>query len=94
MDKVLRIIGLVWFALGAGNLILGFQRLSSSTVATFALIFNMVLFIIPGLILYAVGERMGKPKTPQPVYFVQYGPPPPPPPPPAMPPPSRPTFEA
>lgn len=61
MGMLLRIVGAVWAVIGAANLMGMFATPGiSSGVGTFGLIFNMVLFIIPGLILVAMGWKMDK----------------------------------
>jgi len=65
MKLALQIVGGIWAGLGALNIALMFIRStsSSSTVQAFGLIGNMVLYVIPGLVLFGIGSMMiGKPK--------------------------------
>lgn len=59
MSLLLRIVGGIWAVLGVGNLVGMFSTPGlGSGIGTFGLIFNMVLFVIPGLGLLAIGHRM------------------------------------
>lgn len=67
MAMLLRLVGAIWAGLGAANVVgmfMGEQPLSSG-ISTFGLIFNMVLFIIPGLVLVGLASRMDKKGTEQ-----------------------------
>lgn len=55
--KILKFVGAVWAIIGAGNILLTPTKTSSEGVITFALIFNMVLFVFPGLALYGIGKN-------------------------------------
>jgi hypothetical protein len=58
------VVGVGWALLGLGNIVLGLAKLSSegygSTAQSFAIIFNMVLFVIPGLICAGMGALITK----------------------------------
>ena len=62
MGMTLIVVGLGWAVLGALNLFAGLNNLQNagygSTAQSFALIFNMVLFILPGLGLAGVGTML------------------------------------
>jgi hypothetical protein len=64
MDKVLKIIGGIWALMGAGNMILGMNREPSPEgVPTFGLMFSVGLFVIPGIIVYAIGAGISRKRT-------------------------------
>ena len=54
----LMIIGFGWAALGAANILMMFGNGASEGVAMFGFIFNMVLFVLPGLVLGGIGKRL------------------------------------
>jgi hypothetical protein len=58
MATLLRVVGGIWAVIGAGNIVLMPWGSSASGVLTFGLIFNFVLFVLPGLIVYGIGARM------------------------------------
>jgi hypothetical protein len=62
MSMFLKIVGIVWLALGLGNIIgmpwSDFEQ--QNGLLAFGLIFNMVLFVIPGLVVYALGAIIKK----------------------------------
>lgn len=55
--KVLKFIGAGWAILGAGNILLMSTKTASDGVLLFGLIFNMVLFVLPGLAVYGIGKN-------------------------------------
>lgn len=57
MNTLLRIVGAVWALLGVGNVVMMPWDIWSGTALSLGMIFNMVAFIIPGLALYALGDR-------------------------------------
>ena len=59
MPKIFQVVGLIWAIIGALNLVMMPWTTSSSGVLTFGLIFNFVLFILPGLIVFGIGKRIG-----------------------------------
>jgi hypothetical protein len=57
MIKVLKIIGVIWALIGAANIILGlYSSPTPEGLPTFGIMFSVALFIIPGLIVYGIGE--------------------------------------
>jgi hypothetical protein len=57
MIKALKIIGLIWAFLGAANIVLGmYGSQTPEGLPTFGIMFSVALFIIPGLIVYGIGE--------------------------------------
>lgn len=61
MSMLLQIVGFVWAAIGVGNIVLQDWDTPAAVAGNqFALVFNMVLFIIPGLILGGMGHSMQK----------------------------------
>jgi len=70
MDTVLKIVGGIWAFLGAANIIMMPWTKSGEGLLTFGLIFNVLLFIIPGLVVYGIGlsiskKRAASPSAPQ-----------------------------
>jgi hypothetical protein len=56
---LLQVVGAIWAVIGFANLVGMFATPGVSTgIGTFGLIFNMVLFVIPGLGLFALGYRL------------------------------------
>jgi hypothetical protein len=55
MIKVLKIIGVIWALLGTANIFLGMYA-TPEGLPTFGIMFSVALFIIPGLIVYGIGE--------------------------------------
>lgn len=56
---ILQIVGGIWAALGGANLIGMFASAAvSPNFAVFGLIFNVVLFVLPGLAVFGIGSRM------------------------------------
>lgn len=60
MDTLLKVVGGIWAIIGAGNLFMMPWAESSQGILTFGLIFNFLLFIIPGLIVYGIGAGISK----------------------------------
>jgi hypothetical protein len=60
MDTLLRIVGGIWAIIGAANIIMMPWNKSGEGLLAFGLIFNVLLFIIPGLILYGIGAGISK----------------------------------
>jgi len=57
MVKALKIIGLIWAFLGAANIVLGmYSSRTAEGLPTFGILFSVALFVIPGLIMYGIGE--------------------------------------
>lgn len=59
MGNLLKWVGAIWALLGAANIFLTDSNVSDTTRG-FGLIFNMLLFIIPGLILAGIGAAISK----------------------------------
>jgi hypothetical protein len=57
---LLIIVGLFWAIIGFGNIISGFSKGISETMGLFSLIFNFVLFILPGLAIAGIGALIRK----------------------------------
>lgn len=60
MGTLLKVVGVVWAIIGGGNLAGMPWAESSQGVLMFGLMFNMLLFIIPGLIVYGIGFGIKK----------------------------------
>jgi hypothetical protein len=63
---VLIMVGLVWALIGAGNIILGIHNINKAGMSegwiTASLLFNMILFVLPGLVVAGIGKMIGKNK--------------------------------
>ena len=59
MRTLIKVIGVGWAVMGAWNIVLlpWAQSPDNLGLLTFGMIFNMVLFVMPGLVLYAVAGR-------------------------------------
>ena len=55
---VLLVVGIGWALLGLGNMLSIFTGDVSEGIALFGVIFNMVLFVLPGLICAGIGQRL------------------------------------
>jgi len=68
MATLLKVIGIIWAVIGAGNIIFGFAKmgLGHELLRIFSLIFNFVLFIAPGLLLAGLGAILAKKEQPVP----------------------------
>ncbi len=60
MGILLIVIGLFWAVIGFGNIVSGFSKGLSETMGLFSLIFNFVLFILPGLGVAGIGALIRK----------------------------------
>jgi len=59
MGTLLLVLGLVWAFLGAANIVAAFANTSlTAGWQTFGIIFNMVVFILPGLAVAGLGELL------------------------------------
>ena len=57
MVTAIKIIGVIWALIGAANIILGlYSSPTPEGLPTFGIIFSVALFIIPGVIVYGIGE--------------------------------------
>lgn len=63
MGTLLKIVGAIWALIGLGNLIWMPWTESSEGLLTFGIMFNMLLFIIPGLVVYGIGASIKKRRT-------------------------------
>jgi hypothetical protein len=64
MPTTLMVVGGIWAALGAANLATIVWRGTDSGIAALGLVVNVVLFIIPGLLLLAVGQHLRRKDVP------------------------------
>ena len=60
MALLLKIVGAVWALIGMANISGMPWKEFSSGWLTFGLLFNMLLFIVPGLILYGLGALVAR----------------------------------
>jgi uncharacterized membrane protein len=58
MGELLLIVGLGWAILGVANLLMANWGTMSSTLGVVAIMFNVLLFILPGLILAGIGQGL------------------------------------
>lgn len=69
MAKLLMVVGIIWAVIGALNIVGMFGGVGvSEGVATFGLILNMILFILPGLAVAGIGKgiaQRGAPAAPR-----------------------------
>ncbi len=57
MIKALKIIGAMWALLGTANILLGmYSTPTPDGLPSFGVMFNVALFVVPGLIIYGIGE--------------------------------------
>jgi hypothetical protein len=61
---VLMVVGGIWAALGAANLATILWRGTESGIAAVGLVVNVVLFILPGLLLLAIGQHLRRKNLP------------------------------
>ena len=55
--NVLKIIGVIWALFGTADIFLAMYGVPTPKgLPTFGIMFNVMLFIIPGLIVYGIGE--------------------------------------
>lgn len=57
MRTFMKIIGGVWAFVGLGNIVFMPWTTGGEGIIMFGLIFNMMLFVFPGLILYRLGDK-------------------------------------
>ena len=66
MGVFLFIVGVIWALIGVGNIYSGLSNIAasgwSSNWASFNLIFNMVLFVLPGLVVAGLGYHISAKK--------------------------------
>ncbi|NJL18639.1 MAG: hypothetical protein HC938_17260 [Nitrospira sp.] len=53
--RVLKIIGVFWALVGIANILVGTYS-GPTPLPTFSIMSNVALFIIPGLLIYGIGE--------------------------------------
>ena len=61
MGSLLRIVGGVWAVLGVANIVM--SPATSGSFGGFVMLFNFMVFILPGLILCGLGEAIARKKT-------------------------------
>lgn len=63
MIKFIKALGVIWAVIGFGNICMMPWTRSSYEFLTFGLIFNMLLFIFPGLVVYILcgAKRVRRP---------------------------------
>ncbi|MEZ5530936.1 MAG: hypothetical protein R3E69_00975 [Steroidobacteraceae bacterium] len=66
MATLLRIVGALWAVVGVLNLIGMPWRTSGQGLLTFGLMFNVLLFILPGLVVIGIGEAISRRSKQQP----------------------------
>jgi len=60
MSVLLRVVGGIWAILGSANIVMMFRNDVSSSIGTFGVLLNFVLFIFPGLVVYGIGAAIGR----------------------------------
>ena len=60
MGTLLKVVGAIWALIGLRNLFAMFWTDSSQGILTFGLLFNILLFVLPGLVAYGMGVRIKK----------------------------------
>ena len=60
MGTLLKVVGAIWALIGLRNLFAMFWTDSSEGMLTFGFLFNILLFVIPGLVAYGMGVRIKK----------------------------------
>ena len=60
MGTLLKVVGAIWALIGLRNLFAMFWTDSSRGILTFGFLFNILLFVVPGLVAYGIGARMKK----------------------------------
>jgi len=67
MSTLLIVVGVVWAIIGVANILgMPWNKIDpASPLATFGLMFNMLLFVLPGLVVAGIGTAIGKRKREQ-----------------------------
>ena len=65
MSVLLKVVGGIWAILGSANIVMMFRNDVSSSIGTFGVLLNFVLFIFPGLVLFGVGAAIGRSRHPR-----------------------------
>ena len=60
MSVLLKVVGGIWTILGSANIVMMFRNDVSSSIGTFGVLLNFVLFIFPGLVVYGIGAAIGR----------------------------------
>jgi hypothetical protein len=60
MGTIFKIVGTIWALIGILNLVEMDWAHLSSAISTFGLMFNVLLFVLPGIIVIALGELVIK----------------------------------
>lgn len=60
MGTLLKVVGAIWTIIGVGNILFMPWTKSSEGILSFGLMFNVLLFVIPGLILFGIGAGITK----------------------------------
>jgi len=60
MALLLKVVGVVWAVIGAANIVGMPWDKGSTGILTFGLMFNMLLFVIPGLVVYGIGAGISR----------------------------------
>jgi hypothetical protein len=60
MSVLLKVIGGIWAILGSANIVMMFRNDVSSSIGTFGVLWNFVVFIFPGLVVYGIGAAIGR----------------------------------
>ena len=55
MSVLLKVVGGIWAILGSAYIVMMFRNDVSSSIGVFGLLWNFVLFIFPGLVVYGIG---------------------------------------
>ncbi len=65
MDILLKVVGVIWAIIGLANIIAlpSWGKTGEEGIIAIALVINVVLFIIPGLILYGIGVVIAKKRS-------------------------------
>jgi len=56
--EALKVIGGIWAILGSANIVMMFRDDVSSSIGAFGLLWNLVVFIFPGLVLFGIGAAI------------------------------------
>jgi hypothetical protein len=59
MSTLLRIVGVIWALLGVANIV-SIVGDPTNSIKAFAILFNMVVFVLLGLIVYGIGAGIAK----------------------------------
>ena len=66
MSTLLRIVGAIWAIIGAWNVVaMPWSEPGRESLLGFGLIFNMLLFILPGLVVYGIGAGIARRRASQ-----------------------------